>query len=127
MKTTLKISIPTITFVIITSSMARLSHNHLLHGQVVYSNQKPAYYLNRQFKIICSELSDRFTSNEYVQTVCKQIFCWNFLYFSFPVLSQNDECHDEMFNFRGYFPNLTQIGTDSVVDLGSGLVTQFTI
>ena len=40
-----------------------------LHPQVVYSNQKPAYYLNRQFKIICSELSDRFTSNEYVQTV----------------------------------------------------------
>ena len=38
-------------------------------SQVVYSNQKPAYYLNRQFKIICSELSDRFTSNEYVQTV----------------------------------------------------------
>jgi len=37
--------------------------------QVVYSNQKPAYYLNRQFKIICSELSDRFTSNEYVQTL----------------------------------------------------------
>ena len=37
--------------------------------QVVYSNQKPAYYLNRQFKIVCSELSDRFTSNEYVQTV----------------------------------------------------------
>ena len=38
-----------------------------------------------------------------------------------------------MFNIRGYFPNLemppgfTQIGTDSVVDLGSGLVTQFTI
>lgn len=37
--------------------------------QVVYSNQKPAYYLNRQFKIVCSELSDRFTSNEYVQTL----------------------------------------------------------
>jgi hypothetical protein len=37
--------------------------------QVVYSNQKPAYYLNRQFKIVCSELSERFTSNEYVQTL----------------------------------------------------------
>ena len=32
-----------------------------------------------------------------------------------------------MFKFRSYFPNLIQIGTDSVVDLGSGLVTQFTI
>lgn len=37
--------------------------------QVVYSNQKPAYYLNRQFKIVCSEMSERFTSNEYVQTL----------------------------------------------------------
>ena len=72
-----------------TSSAPSLKHNHnnqtqknydqvlcpektfqqSLHPQVVYSNQKPAYYLNRQFKIICSELSDRFTSNEYVQTV----------------------------------------------------------
>ena len=37
--------------------------------QVIYSNQKPAYYLNRQFKLVCSELNQRFTSNEYVQTV----------------------------------------------------------
>merc|ERR1719431_1136960 len=37
--------------------------------QVVYSNQMPAYYLNRQFKLVCSELSDRFTSNEHVQTL----------------------------------------------------------
>ena len=37
--------------------------------QVVYSNQKPAYYLNRQFKLVCSELNERFTSNEYIQTV----------------------------------------------------------
>ena len=46
-----------------------LLHLLLLLFQVVYSNQKPAYYLNRQFKIVCSELSERFTSNEYVQTV----------------------------------------------------------
>jgi len=37
--------------------------------QVVYTNQKPAYYLNRQFKLVCSDLNDRFTSNEYIQTV----------------------------------------------------------
>lgn len=37
--------------------------------QVTYTNKKPAYYLNRQFKIVCSELNQRFTSNEYVQTV----------------------------------------------------------
>jgi len=37
--------------------------------QVIYTNQKPAYYLNRQFKIFCSELNERFTSNEFVQTL----------------------------------------------------------
>ena len=37
--------------------------------QVTYINLKPAYYLNRQFKIVCSELNLRFTSNEYIQTV----------------------------------------------------------
>jgi len=37
--------------------------------QVTYTNQKPAYYLNRQFKIFCSELNERFTSNEFVQTL----------------------------------------------------------
>ena len=54
------------------SSVSRKKRS--LHPQVVYSNQKPAYYLNRQFKIICSELSDRFTSNEYVQTVRDILF-----------------------------------------------------
>ena len=37
--------------------------------QVTYTNKKPAYYLNRQFKITCSEMNRRFISNEYVQTV----------------------------------------------------------
>jgi hypothetical protein len=37
--------------------------------QVTYTNKKPAYYLNRQFKISCSELNGRFVSNEYSQTV----------------------------------------------------------
>ena len=36
---------------------------------VSYSNQKPAYYLNRQFKLACSQVNERFTSNEYTQTV----------------------------------------------------------
>lgn len=37
--------------------------------QIEYSNKKPAYYLNRVFKLTCSELDGRFTSNEYVQTL----------------------------------------------------------
>ena len=41
--------------------------------QVTYSNKKPAYYLNRQFRITCSELNGRFVSNEYIQTVSQKI------------------------------------------------------
>lgn len=37
--------------------------------QIQYSNKKPAYYLNRAFKLVCSEMNGRFSSNEYVQTV----------------------------------------------------------
>jgi len=37
--------------------------------QITYSNMKPAYYLNRQFKLICSLGDVRATSNEYVQTL----------------------------------------------------------
>ena len=37
--------------------------------QVTYTNQKPAYYLNRQFKLVCSALNTRLASNEYIQTV----------------------------------------------------------
>ncbi|XP_072945849.1 calsyntenin-1 [Epargyreus clarus] len=37
--------------------------------KIEYSNKKPAYYLNRVFKLTCSELNGRFTSNEYVQTL----------------------------------------------------------
>ncbi|XP_043481445.1 calsyntenin-1 [Leptopilina heterotoma] len=36
---------------------------------IVYTNRKPAYYLDRVFKLTCSELSDRFASNEYIQTL----------------------------------------------------------
>lgn len=35
----------------------------------MYTNHKPAYYLDRVFKLTCSELSGRFASNEYVQTL----------------------------------------------------------
>jgi len=37
--------------------------------QLVYFNRKPAYYLNRAFKLTCSELNGRFTSNDYIQTL----------------------------------------------------------
>uniref|UniRef100_A0A646QFH4 Calsyntenin-1 n=1 Tax=Hemiscolopendra marginata TaxID=943146 RepID=A0A646QFH4_9MYRI len=37
--------------------------------QIHYVNRKPAYYLNRAFKLICSELNGRFVSNEYLQTL----------------------------------------------------------
>ena len=37
--------------------------------QVTYTNQKPAYYLNRQFKLSCSHLNNRFVSNEFIETV----------------------------------------------------------
>lgn len=36
---------------------------------VHYTNFKPAYYLNRQFKLVCSEMNGRFLSNEYIQTL----------------------------------------------------------
>ncbi len=44
--------------------------------QVTYSNKKPAYYLNRQFRITCSELNGRFVSNEYMQTVSYYRLCF---------------------------------------------------
>lgn len=37
--------------------------------QIQYTNRKPAYYLNRMFKLVCSEMNGRFISNEYVQTL----------------------------------------------------------
>ncbi|KAL7303254.1 hypothetical protein TKK_0004453 [Trichogramma kaykai] len=36
---------------------------------ITYTNRKPAYYLDRVFKLTCSELSGRFASNEYIQTL----------------------------------------------------------
>ena len=45
------------------------AHYQSVLRQIHYSNRKPAYYLNRAFKLACSELGGRFTSNEYTQTV----------------------------------------------------------
>ncbi|KAK8750802.1 hypothetical protein OTU49_015007 [Cherax quadricarinatus] len=59
----------------ITRQGATISGAHTTHHyqsilrQIHYANRKPAYYLNRAFKLSCSELGGRFTSNEYVQTV----------------------------------------------------------
>lgn len=44
------------------------SYQNILR-QIVYFNRKPAYFLNRAFKLSCSELNGRFTSNDYIQTV----------------------------------------------------------
>ncbi|XP_023227601.1 calsyntenin-1-like isoform X2 [Centruroides sculpturatus] len=45
-------------------------HNYeMVLREVHYFNRKPAYYLNRAFKLVCSELNGRFSSNEYVQMV----------------------------------------------------------
>ena len=35
--------------------------------EIIYFNRKPAYYLNRAFKLSCSELNGRFLSNDYIQ------------------------------------------------------------
>ncbi|KAK7573926.1 hypothetical protein V9T40_011117 [Parthenolecanium corni] len=54
---------------------ASISGPEFLHSyelvlrEIEYTNQKPAYYLNRVFKLICSELNGRFLSNEYIQTL----------------------------------------------------------
>ncbi|KAK9884274.1 hypothetical protein WA026_005226 [Henosepilachna vigintioctopunctata] len=54
--------------VIITGSDRVFNYQQVLR-LIVYTNRKPAYYLNRVFKLSCSELNGRFTSNEYVQTL----------------------------------------------------------
>lgn len=62
--------------------MGSESTNHyeqILH-QLQYNNHKPAFYLTRAFKLICSQMSGRFASNELVHTVR---FLKNPLHFSF--------------------------------------------
>ncbi|XP_061724648.1 calsyntenin-1 [Cydia pomonella] len=54
--------------VILTGSDSVHNYQQVLR-EIEYSNKKPAYYLNRVFKLTCSELDGRFTSNEYVQTL----------------------------------------------------------
>ncbi|XP_045466915.1 calsyntenin-1 isoform X1 [Harmonia axyridis] len=54
--------------VVITGSDMVFNYEQVLR-LIVYTNKKPAYYLNRVFKLSCSELNGRFTSNEYVQTL----------------------------------------------------------
>ncbi|KAF7491891.1 Calsyntenin-1 [Sarcoptes scabiei] len=44
------------------------NYNQIMR-QLIYFNRKPAYYLNRAFKLTCSELNGRFTSNDYIQTL----------------------------------------------------------
>ncbi|XP_064460954.1 calsyntenin-1-like [Ornithodoros turicata] len=47
----------------------RARHYESVLRQILYFNKKPAYYLNRAFKLVCSELNGRFVSNEYIQTL----------------------------------------------------------
>ncbi|KAH8415756.1 hypothetical protein KR222_011687, partial [Zaprionus bogoriensis] len=45
-------------------------HNYLsVLRALVYSNKKPAYYLNRVFKLSCSQLSSQLRSSEYTLTL----------------------------------------------------------
>ena len=44
------------------------NYQHVVR-QVTYRNMKPAYYLNRQFKLLCSLRDKRFISNEFIETV----------------------------------------------------------
>jgi hypothetical protein len=65
--------------------MGSESTNHyeqILH-QLQYNNHKPAFYLTRAFKLICSQMSGRFASNELVHTV---IIISKFLNFNFFLL-----------------------------------------
>lgn len=52
----------------LTGSDMILNYEQILR-EIQYVNQKPAYYLNRVFKLVCSELNGRFVSNEYAQTL----------------------------------------------------------
>lgn len=44
------------------------SYLHILRS-LIYINRKPAYYLNRVFKMSCSQLGDRFHSSEFTLTL----------------------------------------------------------
>jgi len=58
---------------------------------VHYTNFKPAYYLNRQFKLVCSEMNGRFLSNEYIQTVsCIVKTLLVLIFFSYLVITYLD-------------------------------------
>jgi len=54
--------------VIIRGADSVASYQSILR-QILYFNRKPAYFLNRAFKLSCSELNGRFTSNDYIQTL----------------------------------------------------------
>ncbi|XP_016967385.2 calsyntenin-1 isoform X2 [Drosophila biarmipes] len=46
------------------------SHNYMnVLRSLVYSNKKPAYYLNRVFKLSCAQLSSQYKSAEYTLTL----------------------------------------------------------
>ena len=47
----------------------RFAFVHQVLHQLQYDNHKPAYYLTRAFKLVCSQMSGRFVSNELVHTV----------------------------------------------------------
>jgi len=44
-------------------------HYQQILRQLEYHNHKPAYYLARAFKLVCSQMNGRFASNELVHTV----------------------------------------------------------
>ena len=59
----------------VTEAGAEISGTDMIYNyeqilrQITYNNMKPAYYLNRQFRLSCSLRDQRFISNEFIETV----------------------------------------------------------
>ncbi|KOC61054.1 Calsyntenin-1 [Habropoda laboriosa] len=52
--------------VVLSGADTSYNYQRLIH-LIIYTNRKPAYYLDRVFKLTCSELSGRFASNEILE------------------------------------------------------------
>lgn len=62
---------------------ATANYADMLHA-LVYTNRKPAYYLNRVFKVQCAQVSGQFRSADFAMTLTVSLFVWAFLALSRP-------------------------------------------